>query len=180
MYYPNVHFADDDISDFEITLPSGSDFPLPDCDGIMKLVTKKLLTKKLPGGIELTLTDFAIINRPDAKGVKLGAEIKIATAKKGCSDPGDLDTSSVEINVSVTSAGFEAFSVKVGDISLTPVFCLKEFLASADFVAKQYYLGGKAKFPMKTAEIEVEGGALFKNNQIILTVKFIWIACTLD
>ncbi len=166
LYIPQVHFEDGSVEDFELSLPSGQDFPLPDCNGIMKLASEKKLVKKLPGGVELSLKEFSIINRPDAKGLRLKAGIKMANTSVGCNEAGATDTAArgLDIGVSVTTSGFENLSIDVSEISLGPAFCIKEFSANADFVNKQYYVGGKISFPVKSNSITLGGGALFKNN----------------
>ncbi len=178
---PDVQFAPDDRGDLELTnVFDPGLIPLPDCDGIISLaldpasqaLTKKL-TKKLPGGIELSLKSLKIINRADAKGIDMKGKITLGQARAGCDSPvdtsGGFDLSlgeriGVSVGVAITTAGWEKLSIDAENIALTHALCVNEFSVNADFVNRVYSLAGKLTFPVKGRDISLGGSVLFKNN----------------
>ncbi len=182
IYIPNVRFAADDIGDLDLTnVLTGSDFPLPNCDGIIQFVSSKKLSKKLPGGIEVELSSFSIINRADAKGLSIKGKIKMGNARMGCDNV--IDTSggfditedprqSLSIGVSVTNTnGFENLTFDALNISLSNWLCINEFSLSADFVNAVYSLAGKVTFPAGGSTITLGAGVLFKKNPALADNK---------
>lgn len=174
---PNVRFSASEISDLELTnVVDGGAFPLPDCDGMIKFaagLAAKKLNKKMPGGVELTLEEFRIVNRADAKGIAIKGKITVAQAKVGCDAVADSAggfevpddaRQGLAIGVTVTTSGWEALSFEAEAIALTHSVCMNQFAVNADFVNEIYSLAGKFTFPVKGSEISLGGGVLFKNN----------------
>ncbi|MBL0322987.1 MAG: hypothetical protein IPP80_11560 [Ignavibacteria bacterium] len=174
---PNVRFSASETSDLLLTnIVDGGILPLPDCDGIIKFaagLAAKKLNKKMPGGVELTLEEFKIINRADAKGISIKGKITVAQAKVGCDAVADSAggfevpddaRQGLAIGVTVTTAGWESLSFEAEAIALTHSVCMNQFAVNADFVNEIYSLAGKFTFPVKGSEISLGGGVLFKNN----------------
>lgn len=175
VYIPDVQFTSSDRGDLDLNnIVTGGDFQLPNCDGIVEMLTESALTKKLPGGVELQLNSFSFINRADAHGLALKGTISMSNTRTGCEST--IDTSGgfdltdpgrqkLSIGVSITREhGFENLSVNAANVAVTSALCLEEFSASADFEREIYSLAGKAKFPVKGTELSLGGSVLFKNH----------------
>ncbi|CAN5413012.1 hypothetical protein BH10BAC6_BH10BAC6_17640 [soil metagenome] len=176
---PNVHFSATETVDVDLTnITDNTSFPLPDCDGIISLaigsdsVTKRL-SRKLPGGIELSIKEFKIINRADAKGLSIKGKITVAQAKVGCDAVADSaggfvvpddQRQGLTVGVAITTAGWESLTFEAEAIALTHAVCMNQFAVNADFLNEVYSLAGKFTFPVKGTEISLSGGVLFKNN----------------
>lgn len=185
VYIPSVRFAADDIGDLDLTnILTGSDLPLPNCDGIIEFAAgaaSKKLSKKMPGGVEVELSSFSIINRADAKGLSIKGKITMGNARMGCDNV--IDTSggfditedprqSLSIGVSVTNTnGFENLTFDAENISLSSWLCINEFSLNADFVNAVYALSGKVTFPAGGNDITLGAGVLFKKNPALADNK---------
>lgn len=177
VFIPNVSFAGEAPSDFDLTQNLSGFLPLPDCNGLIELAAEaasKKLSKKLPGGAEITLSKFSIINRPDAKGIQMEASLSLSNARTGCEtvvdssggfDITDPGRQKLTIGLAVTNTnGFENLSFKASSIALTSAVCAKEISVSADFVNAVYGLGGKVEFPIKGNRLTLGGAVVFKTN----------------
>jgi hypothetical protein len=174
----NLPFRSGDDGPVDITtlFPLGT-FTLPDCDGFIKFVAKKL-GKKLPGGVEFEVEQLQFINRPDAKGLAFKGKVtvpNIPSDAQGC-DP-VIDTSlgfeltgpgtkSLSVGFTLTNRFVENFSVQVSGIPVSPAVCINQIQASADFVQERYSFGGKIQFPIggPGQRLGLSGSALFLNN----------------
>lgn len=165
-------------SDMECTFVIGSDgtFRFPDCNGLFDVARDsivKKLSKKLFGGVEVSIEKFSLIKRATGNGIDIEGKIDFGElARLGC-DPAQDPTGSmnadpasraITIGIALTTAGFESLRIKAESMKATDMFCLKEFTAGIDNFNKTANLGAKATMNLKGAEFTAGFDSFWKSS----------------